>query len=136
MACAFWWPLPWDGRWRGSLGRAAAGGRGVDVSLIDLLVPVLMGVGLLGAWLFGRWTDALTDEAAHSAVLLGALVGGTVAGIGFAVVDRIKLGVLGDIFAVPVAVVIAGGRIGCFLRGVVMGRWCRAAAVLGVGWGG
>jgi phosphatidylglycerol---prolipoprotein diacylglyceryl transferase len=99
----------------------------IDPSRIDLLMPVLLGAGLLGAWSFGRLTDALTDEAAHGAVLVGSLLVATAAGVGYALLSRIPLGILGDICATPLALGIAIGRLGCFFAGCCYGKVCPAA---------
>ncbi len=94
----------------------------VEGSLIDLLIPVAVGAGLLGAYGFGSWTDAVTEEAVHGQVLVGSLICATVAGIGYALMMRIPLGVLGDICAAPVAAGVACGRLGCFFAGCCYGK--------------
>ena len=96
----------------------------VDPSRIDLLLPLLLATGLLGAWSFGLLTDALTGTPAHSAVLVGSLILATAAGIGYALWSRIPLGILGDICAPPLALAIAIGRIGCFFAGCCFGKIC------------
>lgn len=93
-------------------------------SHIDLLIPLLVATGLLGAWLFGRWTDAATGEESHGAVLVGSLLIATAAGILYALAARIPLGVLGDICAAPLALGIAIGRLGCFFAGCCFGKEC------------
>ncbi len=102
--------------------RRRAHAAGVDSSRVDLLMPVLLASGLLGAWLFGKLTDALTDETAESAVLVGSLLVSTAAGIGYGLLNRIPLGVLGDICAAPLALGIGIGRIGCFCAGCCFGK--------------
>ncbi len=94
----------------------------MDPSRFDLLVPILVGMGLAGAWIFGRLTDALTGEPSHSAVLVGSLLVATTAGIAYALVIRLPLGILGDIVAPPLALGIGVGRIGCFLAGCCFGK--------------
>src|SRR5262249_38513390 len=94
----------------------------VDVSLIDLMVPLLVGSGIAGAYAFGLWTDAATDEAQHGVVLVGAMVCATIVGIGYALAARIPLGVIGDILAAPAAMGIACGRLGCFFAGCCYGK--------------
>ena len=91
---------------------------------IDLLVPTLLTFGLLGAWLCGILTDALTAAPAHSSVLLGALLLSTAAGITYALYGKIPLGILGDILAPPIALCIAIGRNGCFFAGCCFGQVC------------
>src|SRR4051794_41063885 len=54
--------------------RVRAKRAGVDASRVDLMMPVLLGTGLLGAWGFGWLTDQLTGEAVHGAVLVGSLL--------------------------------------------------------------
>jgi phosphatidylglycerol:prolipoprotein diacylglycerol transferase len=102
--------------------RRRARAAGVEVSRVDLLMPLLLATGLLGAWLFGKLTDTLTDEASDSAVLVGSLLVSTAAGIGYAVANRIPLGVLGDVCAPPLALGIGIGRIGCFCAGCCFGK--------------
>lgn len=102
----------------------------VAPSLIDLLAPILTAAGLLGAALFGWLTDRATGTPVHGGVLLGALLLATTAGIVFALLARIPLGVLGDICAAPVMLGLAFGRVGCFLAGCCYGRPC--APSLGV----
>jgi phosphatidylglycerol:prolipoprotein diacylglycerol transferase len=99
----------------------------LDPSRIDLLMPLILGLGLLGAWSFGRLTDALTGgggDSANSAVLVGSLLLSTAAGIGYALWSRIPLGILGDIVAPPLALGIGIGRIGCFFAGCCFGKIC------------
>ena len=103
-------------------GRRRAQRAGLEVSQFDLLMPVLLGAGLLGAWWFGHMTDALTGEDSESAVLVGSLLVATAAGIGYAVFNRIKLGVLGDVCAGPLALGIGIGRVGCFMAGCCFGK--------------
>jgi phosphatidylglycerol---prolipoprotein diacylglyceryl transferase len=107
--------------------RSRAKASGLDPSRIDLLMPLLTGAGLLGAACFGRLTDALTDEAAHGAVLVGSLLVATAAGIGYAFLARIPLGILGDICAPPLALGIAIGRLGCFFASCCYGKICPPA---------
>ena len=104
--------------------RFRARAAGVDSSRIDLLMPVLMGAGLLGAWGFGKFTDALTGELANGTVLVGALLTATAAGIGYALLCRIRLGILADICAAPLALGIGIGRVGCFFAGCCYGSVC------------
>ncbi len=110
-----------------------AGGGVVEVSLVDLMVPVVVGAGIAGAYGFGRWTDAVTEEATHGVVLVGAMVCATMAGIGYALLARIPLGVIGDVLAAPAAVGIACGRVGCFFAGCCFGKvtpgWVSAMGV-------
>jgi phosphatidylglycerol:prolipoprotein diacylglycerol transferase len=91
---------------------------------LDLLVPLLIAAGFGGAWLFGRWTDSLTPTPAGGLVLVGAMLLGTTTGAIYALVNGIPLGMLGDIFAAPVALAIAGGRVGCFFAGCCYGKIC------------
>lgn len=102
--------------------RRRARAAGVEPSRLDLLMPLLLGMGLIGAWTFGRLTAALTHAAADSAVLIGSLLVCTTAGIFYAVLNRIPLGVLGDICAAPLALGIGMGRIGCFFAGCCFGK--------------
>jgi phosphatidylglycerol---prolipoprotein diacylglyceryl transferase len=104
--------------------RARARRAAVEPWLIDLLVPTLLTFGLLGAWLFGLLTDALTAAPAHSSVLVGTLLVSTAAGITYALFAKIPLGILGDILAPPIALCIALGRIGCFFAGCCFGQVC------------
>ena len=104
------------------LARRLAKLAGVEVSLVDLMVPVVVGAGIAGAYGFGRWTDAVTEEATHGVVLVGAMVCATMAGIGYALLARIPLGVIGDVLAAPAAVGIACGRVGCFFAGCCFGK--------------
>jgi phosphatidylglycerol---prolipoprotein diacylglyceryl transferase len=97
---------------------------------IDLLVPILIASGLLGAWLLGRLTDALTGMAVHSSVLVGALLLSTAAGIVYALFSRIPLGILADILAPPLPLCIALGRIGCFFAGCCFGKVCAQPTLL------
>jgi phosphatidylglycerol:prolipoprotein diacylglycerol transferase len=104
------------------LARRTAKSAGVDPSLIDLLIPLVVGAGLAGSYAFGWWTDALTDEATHGFVLVGAMIFATVMGIAYALIASLPLGVLGDIFAAPAALGIACGRVGCFFAGCCYGK--------------
>jgi phosphatidylglycerol---prolipoprotein diacylglyceryl transferase len=106
--------------WARSRAKAAA----IDPSRIDLLMPLLLAAGLLGAYLFGLLTDALTPTPAHGTVLVGSLLLATAAGIAYALIARIPLGVLGDICAPPLALGIAIGRVGCFFAGCCFGKIC------------
>jgi phosphatidylglycerol:prolipoprotein diacylglycerol transferase len=96
----------------------------LEPSRIDLLMPLLVLAGLLGAWVFGRWTDALTGEAAHGTVLVGTLLVSTAAGIAYALLSGIRLGILGDIVAPSIALAIGLGRLGCFFAGCCFGKVC------------
>ena len=97
----------------------------VDVSHLDLLAPLLVAAGLVGAVLFGFLTDALAlGDPVHGRVLYGALIAATLTGIIYALVARIPLGILGDIFAAPLALGVAAGRLGCFLAGCCWGKTC------------
>jgi phosphatidylglycerol:prolipoprotein diacylglycerol transferase len=91
---------------------------------IDLLVPTLLALGLLGAWLAGLLTDALTGDPVRSSVLVGAMLLSTAAGITYALASRIPLGILGDLLAPPIALCVAIGRIGCLCAGCCFGRVC------------
>jgi len=104
--------------------RGNAGRQGMDASRIDLLVPLLAGTGMLGAWLFGAWTDAATGEESHAAVLVGSLLFATAAGIFYGVMVHVPLGTLGDICASPLALGIGIGRVGCFFAGCCYGKVC------------
>jgi len=103
------------------LARSLAKGTGVHGSHVDLLVPVIMAAGIAGAYAFGSWTDFLTASPANGTVLLGSLLLATAAGIGYALLNRIPLGLIGDIVAAPIALGIACGRIGCFAAGCCYG---------------
>lgn len=109
------------------LARSLARRAGVAPSLIDLLAPILTATGLLGAALFGWLTDRATAAPVHGGVLLGSLLLATAAGIIFALLARLPLGVLGDIFAAPVMLGVAFGRVGCFFAGCCYGRTCPAS---------
>jgi phosphatidylglycerol:prolipoprotein diacylglycerol transferase len=102
--------------------RTRARADGVEPSRVDLLMPLLLGMGLIGAWAFGRLAAALTHEASESAVLIGSLLVCTLAGIVYAILNRIPLGKLGDICAAPLAMGIGAGRIGCFFAGCCFGK--------------
>jgi prolipoprotein diacylglyceryltransferase len=102
------------------LARRQARRAGLDASHVDLLVPLLVAAGLAGAWIFGGLTDAVVDASAHGTVLLGSLLVATAAGIVFALIARIPLGILGDIAAAPVALGISCGRVGCFFCGLLL----------------
>ena len=104
------------------LARRQAKLAGVEVSLVDLMVPVVVGAGIAGAYGFGWWTDAVTEEATHGLVLVGAMVCATAAGIAYALLARIPLGVIGDVLAAPAALGIACGRVGCFFAGCCFGK--------------
>ena len=104
--------------------RARARRAAVSQSRIDLLVPTVLAFGLIGAWLGGTLTDALTGASDHSHVLVGALLVSTAAGITYALLTKIPLGILGDILAPPLALCIAIGRIGCFFAGCCFGQVC------------
>jgi phosphatidylglycerol:prolipoprotein diacylglycerol transferase len=104
--------------------RRLARSRRLDPSHIDLLIPLLLAAGLLGAWAFGRWTDVATGVQAHGAVLIGAMAAATAAGAAYGVWQRMPLGVLGDVLAAPAALVIAAGRVGCFFAGCCYGKVC------------
>ena len=109
--------------WARSRARRAA----LDPSRIDLLLPLLLATGLLGAWAFGLLTDALTGQApgeTHTAVLVGSLLLATAAGIAYALWSRIPLGILGDVCAPPLALAIGIGRLGCFFAGCCFGKVC------------
>src|SRR6185312_16585207 len=75
-------------------GRGRAARAGVEASHIDLMMPVILAAGLAGAWAFGGLTDAVTEEAVHGSVLVGSLVVSTAAGVAYALVAGIRLGVL------------------------------------------
>lgn len=107
--------------------RFRARAAGVEPSHIDLLMPVLVGTGLLGAWVFGMWTDSATGEEAGGMVLVGSLLVATAVGIGYALLAKIPLGVLGDICAGPLALGIGIGRWGCFFAGCCFGKVCTPA---------
>jgi phosphatidylglycerol---prolipoprotein diacylglyceryl transferase len=102
----------------------------LDPSRIDLLVPLILTFGLLGAWSFGRLTDTLTGASANSSVLVGAMLVSTAAGITYAILSRIPLGLLGDILAPPIALCIGIGRIGCFFAGCCFGKVCAQPTLL------
>ncbi|HEX5138376.1 MAG TPA: prolipoprotein diacylglyceryl transferase family protein [Planctomycetota bacterium] len=84
---------------------------------VDRLAPLLVGAGLLGAWSFG-W---MGGGPGGSRGLFGALVAGVGAGIAYGVCQRLTLGRVGDAFAVPLALGVAVGRVGCFLEGCCRG---------------
>ncbi|MGN6369696.1 MAG: prolipoprotein diacylglyceryl transferase [Phycisphaerae bacterium] len=104
------------------LARRLAGRAAVDASLVDLMVPLVVGAGIAGAYAFGWWTDAVTAEASHGVVLVGAMVCATAAGVGYSVLARIPIGVIGDVLAAPAALGIACGRVGCFFAGCCYGK--------------
>jgi phosphatidylglycerol:prolipoprotein diacylglycerol transferase len=109
------------------LARRQARQRGLDPSHVDILVPLLMASGVVGAWLFGLWTRQLTGSAAGGLVLAGALVACTLAGILYSRLAALPLGILGDLMAAPAALAIAIGRLGCLLAGCCYGNACPAA---------
>ena len=98
-------------RWR-------AGRAGIEASRMDLLMPLVAGTGLLGAWLFGKIADRVLGSDDHAAVLVGSLLLATAAGIVFGFASRIPLGILGDLCSAPLALGIAIGRLGCFFAGL------------------
>jgi phosphatidylglycerol:prolipoprotein diacylglycerol transferase len=102
------------------LARLLARRGGVDVSEIDLLLPLVAGMGIAGAYLFGWLTQIL--GGGEGTVLFGSLLLATAAGIGYALLRRIPLGMLGDIVAAPIALGIACGRVGCFSAGCCYGQ--------------
>jgi len=104
--------------WARGRGRRA----GLDASRIDLLMPVLLGTGLLGAWLFGFFTDEATGGHEHGAVLVGSLLVATGAGVGYGFASKMPLGVLGDVCSAPLALGIGLGRVGCFFAGCCFGK--------------
>ncbi|HEY4330241.1 MAG TPA: prolipoprotein diacylglyceryl transferase family protein [Phycisphaerae bacterium] len=110
--------------------RARARRAHVEPSRVDLLIPLLLAAGLAGAWLFGVLTDVVTRQPVHSAVLVGSLLIATAAGIGYAWASGIRLGILGDVVAPPLALGIGIGRIGCFFAGCCFGKVCESPTVL------
>jgi len=102
--------------------RVRAKRAGMDVSRVDLLMPVLLAAGLVGAWAAGSLTDVVTHEQAESAVLAGSLLAATGAGVVYGVSSGMPLGVLGDACAGPLAFGIGVGRVGCFMAGCCYGR--------------
>ena len=106
---------------------------GIEPSHVDLMAPLLVLAGLLGAVIFGWWTDAaIAGEAQHGRVLYGALLLAMTTGIGYCLVARFPLGDMGDACAAPVALGIAAGRVGCFLAGCCWGKECGEEFPLGV----
>ena len=101
--------------WGAGVGRRA----GLDASRIDLLMPLVLGTGLLGAWLFGFFTDEATGGQEHGAVLVGSLLVATGAGVGYGFASRMPLGVLGDVVSGPLGAGDWAGTGGVFFRGVL-----------------
>jgi phosphatidylglycerol:prolipoprotein diacylglycerol transferase len=95
----------------------------VERSDLDLLLPIVAGTGLAGAYLFGWLTQMAVGAAAPvGMVLFGSLLVATAAGIVYALLRKIPLGRLGDVVAAPIALGIACGRMGCFLAGCCYGK--------------
>lgn len=105
------------------LARRCARARGVDPSHVDFLVPLLVAAGIVGAWAFGLWTRAMTGSEG-GLVLAGALLLPLLAGIAYARLAMLPLGETGDLFAAPVALTIAIGRVGCLFAGCCFGKVC------------
>jgi phosphatidylglycerol:prolipoprotein diacylglycerol transferase len=100
--------------------RSLARRGGMEVSEIDLMLPLVAGAGIVGACAFGWLTQMV--GGGEGTVLFGSLLLATAAGIGYAIMRRIPLGVLGDVVAAPVALGIACGRVGCFSAGCCYGE--------------
>lgn len=106
---------------------------GVDPTHIDLLSPVMVLSGLGGAVLAGYMSDHLLHApTSHSRVLLGGLLSAVLTGIGYCRGARIRLGVMGDVYAIPMLAGIALGRVGCFLAGCCHGCPCSESIPLAV----
>ncbi len=105
---------------------------GIAPHFIDVLLPLLTAAGLIGAWLFGWFSDRTTTDHVHGSVLFGALLVATIAGIGAALLNRVPLGKLGDALAAPVMLGVAFGRIGCFFAGCCYGRVCDSSMLISV----
>jgi phosphatidylglycerol:prolipoprotein diacylglycerol transferase len=101
----------------------------VEPSDIDLLLPLVAGTGIGGAYVFGWLTQVVVggadDASGAGTVLFGSLLLATSAGIAYALARRIPLGRLGDVVAGPVALGIACGRVGCFAAGCCYGETSR-----------
>lgn len=77
----------------------------------------LSGGGLLGAYGFGTWNAVLSGQTGIGRSILGGLVGAIL------LVEIYKLrrgirGSTGAVFALPFAVAVATGRVGCYLAGL------------------
>jgi phosphatidylglycerol:prolipoprotein diacylglycerol transferase len=117
------------------LARRQARRSDIDPSRIDLLLPIATAGALALAWTIGALLDdfggavfpsgqflaSFSRFSSPNAVLFGAFAGGTCAGIGYARLSCIPLGRLGDVCAAPIALIIAGGRLGCFSAGCCYG---------------
>ena len=92
--------------------------------VVDLMVPVVVAAGIAGAYGFGRWTDAVTEEATHGVVLVGAMVCATAAGIAYALLGkRDSTWRDGGCAGAPAGALGIGVRAwGAFLQGAAFGR--------------
>lgn len=109
--------------------RRAARRTDVDPLHIDLLAPLLIAGGLLGAWAFGRLADATDAASVHGRSQIGALSAPVLVCVAYAFWRRVPLGRLGDAIAPALALGVAVGRIGCYLAGCCWGRVCTLEAV-------
>jgi phosphatidylglycerol:prolipoprotein diacylglycerol transferase len=98
--------------------RVTARSVNLEPSHIDLMTPLVVGTGMLGAWL----STKLMPDA--SRVLYWALLPAVAAGIIYCAFNRLPLGRIGDSIAGGMALAIAIGRIGCYLAGCCFGDFC------------
>jgi phosphatidylglycerol:prolipoprotein diacylglycerol transferase len=97
--------------------RLRARGSGIDPRHVDVMAPLLVASGLAGAWAAGA-------ALGEGRMLWGGLILAVAAAIGYCLLNRLKLGAIGDVFAPAIALSIGVGRVGCFMAGCCWGRVC------------
>lgn len=100
------------------MGRRNAAAMGLAAGVFDLMVPLVIGAALLGIWIGERFLGT------GDRVLYLGLLPATAAGIGYCLLRKIRLGLIGDIVAAPLAMSIVIGRIGCYFAGCCWGKVC------------
>ncbi|MBL7191365.1 prolipoprotein diacylglyceryl transferase [bacterium] len=78
----------------------------------------------------GRWLDIINPFQSSGVigiagmVLLGGVIGGVIGGVLYLRLKKLSIGKMVDVYAPPLTIGIAIGRIGCFMNGCCFGKEC------------
>jgi phosphatidylglycerol:prolipoprotein diacylglycerol transferase len=94
---------------------------------LGILIIIFSMIGARIFYIFLNWTDFLDNPMSYifsraGFVFLGGVIGGTAFGIIYALIKKLKIGTLADIFVSGLAIGHAIGRQGCLLNGCCYGK--------------